>query len=359
MAVSDKKGKAFVGMSGGVDSSVAAALLKKEGYDVTGVFIKVWQPDFLPCPWREERLDAMRVAAHLRIPFLTFDFEKEYKQHVVDYMIQEYRAGRTPNPDVMCNKSVKFGVFLEKATAMGADFVATGHYARTEGANPIKLLAGKDDNKDQTYFLWTLTQKQLAHILFPIGPYKKDTVRELARNFGLSTAEKKDSQGVCFIGKLDLKEFLEHFIHASPGDVLDKQGNIIGSHDGALFYTIGERHGFTIKKQSIHELPRYVVSKDMEANTITVASRAPEQPTESEKETIDLLSTNWISGNAPESQKIFQARVRYRQKLFSCTIKGTDSLCQAHILDQHETAAPGQSFVFYDRDECLGGGIVA
>lgn len=350
-----RKGKVFVGMSGGVDSSVSAALLQKKGYDVTGVFIKVWRPDFAPCPWREERLDAMRVAAHLRIPFLTFDFEKEYKQHVVDYMIAEYQAGRTPNPDVMCNKSVKFGIFLQKALEMGADYIATGHYARISHDGSIcKLLVGTDKNKDQSYFLWTLTQDQLAHTLFPVGAFQKDEVRKMAHDFGLATADKKDSQGICFMGKLDIKEFLSHFTESASGNVLDTGGNVIGTHDGTLFYTIGERHGFTITKQRANEAPRYVVAKDMEKNTITVSPRSPDMGREG---AITLASVNWIS-DIPVTGKEYDARIRYRQKLFRCTLSSSDNVWSVSPKTPHEQAAPGQSFVLYDGDICLGGGIV-
>ncbi len=346
-------------MSGGVDSSVSAALLQKEGYDVMGVFIKVWQPDFSPCPWREERLDAMRVAAHLHIPFLTFDFEKEYKQHVVDYMIAEYTAGRTPNPDVMCNKSIKFGSFFEKATQLGADFVATGHYARTDGKNPARLLTGIDTNKDQSYFLWTLTQQKLPHILFPVGSYQKEEVRVLAQKFGLSTAQKKDSQGICFMGKLDIQEFLQHFVETSRGSVLDEQGTVIGKHDGALFYTIGERHGFTIDRQGTHETPRYVVRKDMKANTITVAQKANTPAERTKEDIIHLTETNWIAGMKPKSEKTYTARTRYRQKLFTCTLVEKNEAWSICATSPREAAAPGQSLVLYDQEECLGGGIVA
>lgn len=369
------KPKVFVGMSGGVDSSVSAALLQQAtpnnfeklfgrpkpegfmGYDVTGVFIKVWQPDFAPCPWREERLDAMRVAAHLRIPFLTFDFEKEYKQYVVDYMIAEYRAGRTPNPDVMCNKSIKFGIFLQKAREMEADYIATGHYARiAENNENLSLLTGIDTNKDQSYFLWTLTQEQLAHTLFPVGTYQKDGVRTMAHDFGLSTADKKDSQGICFMGKLDIKEFFSHYIETSPGSVLDTEGNIIGTHEGALLYTIGERHGFTITKKSASDKPRYVIAKNMQKNTITVSERTvpgsvvPDQ-------SITLESPHWISGTAPRADRSYQARTRYREQRAWCKISCAQT-CTVIFQKPHEYVTPGQSLVIYDKDECLGGGII-
>jgi tRNA-specific 2-thiouridylase len=213
--------KVYVGMSGGVDSSLSAALLLEQGYDVTGVFIKVWQPDFVECTWKEDRLDAMRVAAHLGIPFVTLDLEQEYKQGVIDYMIEEYRIGRTPNPDVMCNREVKFGAFWKWAQAQGADYIATGHYAQTDG---IRLLASQDVNKDQTYFLWTLTQKDLSHVLFPIGHMVKDDVRREAEKRNLTTSFKKDSQGLCFVGTIDIKTLLKEYIKEKPGDVCDIEG---------------------------------------------------------------------------------------------------------------------------------------
>ena len=200
--------KTFVGLSGGVDSSVSAALLKKQSFEVVGVFIKTWHPDFLECNEEEERRDAMRVAAHLDIPFLTFDFEKVYKKEVADYMIAEYRAGRTPNPDVMCNKEVKFGAFLKKALSIGAQYIATGHYAQNKNN---KLMKANDPEKDQAYFLWTLNQKQLSKIIFPVGHLKKTEVRKLAKKFNLPVSEKKDSQGICFLGEVDLKKFLKHY----------------------------------------------------------------------------------------------------------------------------------------------------
>ena len=261
--MSEKKKKVFVGMSGGVDSSVSVALLKVatpnnfsklfgrptpegfSGYEVVGVFIKVWQADFLPCTWREERREAMRAAAHLGIPLITLDLEKEYKDEVVDYMIREYSMGRVPNPDVMCNKHVKFGAFLEFAKKNGADFIATGHYARIQSSHhtlppkPYSLLMGVDAEKDQSYFLWTLTQDQLAHTLFPVGHLQKSEVRDLAKEFGLPNAEKKDSQGLCFMGAVDMADFLKHYLKTEVGNVLDKDGNIIGTHQGAILYTIG------------------------------------------------------------------------------------------------------------------------
>jgi tRNA-specific 2-thiouridylase len=355
-----KKGKVkikvFVGLSGGVDSSVSAALLKEEGYDVTGVFIKTWHPDFLPCTWKEDRLDAMRVAAHLDIPFITFDAEEEYKKDVAEYMIEEYKRGRTPNPDVMCNKYVKFGVFLKYALANDVDFVATGHYARVED---LRLLAGSDKNKDQSYFLWTLTQEQLKHILFPVGHLEKPEVRKLAQKFGLPTAEKKDSQGVCFLGKLDMGEFLKHYSEPKRGEVLDEQGKIIGWHEGALLYTLGERHGFTITKKGPDDTPYFIVRKDMRANTITVAHKEKGSLKGKGEQSLLLENVNWISDSVPEKNKIYSARARYRAPLSLCKIFVENNETRVEFLEPEEPQAPGQSLVVYDGDECFGGGVIA
>jgi tRNA-specific 2-thiouridylase len=359
--------KVFVGLSGGVDSSVSAALLRDEGYDVTGVFIKTWHPDFLPCAWKEDRLDAMRVAAHLDIPFITFDAEEEYKKDVADYMIEEYRRGRTPNPDVMCNKYVKFGAFLKYALMEGADFVATGHYARLrrEIRNPkseirndsIKLLTGTDTNKDQSYFLWTLTQEQLKHILFPVGHLEKSEVRKLAKKFGLPTAEKKDSQGVCFLGKLDMGEFLKHYAEPKRGDVLNEKGETIGFHEGAILYTLGERHGFTITKKGVLDAPYFVVKKDMRANTVTIAHKDQGSLKGKGEQTLFLENVNWIS-SMPEKDKIYSARARYRAALSLCKIVTNGNETHVEFCEPEDPQAPGQSLVVYDKEECLGGGII-
>ncbi|TSD02101.1 MAG: tRNA-specific 2-thiouridylase MnmA, partial [Parcubacteria group bacterium Athens0714_24] len=263
------KKKVFVGMSGGVDSSVTALLLKKQGYDVVGCFIKGWYGNF-DCTWKEDRRDAMRVCAKLDIPFITIDAEKEYKKEVVDYMIREYKAGRTPNPDVMCNRYIKFGVFLKKALEMGADYIATGHYVKL---NKNKLLQAKDLNKDQSYFLWTLTQKQLKYCLFPIGNLTKPEVREIARKNNLSTAEKRDSQGVCFIGEFDIMDFLKKYIKPRKGKVINLENKIVGEHNGVNFYTIGQRHGLSRGGG----IPYYIVAKDAKKNLLIVADKADEE----------------------------------------------------------------------------------
>jgi tRNA-specific 2-thiouridylase len=262
----------YVGLSGGVDSSVTAALLKDQGYHVVGVFIRTWQPDFIECTWRDERRDAIRVAAHLGIPFRELDLEKEYKEHVADYMIDEYRRGRTPNPDVMCNREIKFGGFKKWALAEGADFVATGHYAevRQNKQGDYELVVSKDSEKDQTYFLWKLNQEDLKHILFPVGHLKKEDVRKLATKFGLPTAAKKDSQGICMLGAIDMKDFLRQYIDVTEGVVNNEGGKQIGVHPGSIFFTLGERHGFTITdKESIGKV-FYVIAKDVTQNSITV-----------------------------------------------------------------------------------------
>ena len=350
--------KVFVGLSGGVDSSVSAALLKSQGYEVVGVFIKVWQPDFLECTWKEERLDAIRIAAHLDIPFMTLDLEKEYKESVVNYMVEEYQAGRTPNPDVMCNKTIKFGAFLKKALELGADYVATGHYARNifnEETELYELHAGVDTNKDQSYFLWTLTQEQLKYILFPIGEYEKPRVRGLAKKFKLLTATKKDSQGLCFVGKLDMKDFLKHFIKEKRGDVLNEKKEIIGYHDGAQFYTIGQRHGFIITEKTPKDVPYYIVDKDIESNTIVVSHKKNESLSRKKKEII-LGNTNWIAGNEPKNDLLLSARVRYRQTLQKCIVKNNEKFILDFSVPQ--VVDSGQSAVLYNGSQCLGGGII-
>ncbi|MBI2100267.1 MAG: tRNA 2-thiouridine(34) synthase MnmA [Candidatus Vogelbacteria bacterium] len=351
------KRKVFVGMSGGVDSSVAATLLKKQGYEVIGVFIKVWEPPGFPCAWREDRRDAMRVAAKLGIPFLTLDLSREYKRGVVDYMIKEYRAGRTPNPDVMCNREIKFGAFYQWAMKRGATFVATGHYVRYQISNTNhqgrSLMKAVDRAKDQSYFLWNLTPAQLAHTLFPIGDYQKSEVRKLAKKFGLPTAEKKDSQGLCFIGQLDLKEFLKNYIKPKPGKVVDEAGKAIGRHDGVPFYTIGERHGFAITKKSPSDKPYYVVAKNVKSNVLIVSTN---QNVKHRTLNILLQNTNWLV--KPEPGKTYQAQIRYHGELLACTVKTNTKRTVVHLMLDSVAVAPGQSLVIYDGEVIVGGGII-
>jgi len=351
--------KVFVGVSGGVDSSVALALLKNQGYDVTGVFLKVWAPDFLPCDWREERRSAMKVCATLDVPFITLDCEAEYKKEVVDYMIREYRDGRVPNPDVFCNKYVKFGVFLRKALEMGADYVATGHYAQILNNNNVfELHESTDKEKDQSYFVYTLGQHELSHTLFPIGHMTKPEVRKLAEKFGLPTAHKKDSQGLCFIGKIDMKDFLSHYIKTETGDVLNTKGEVIGTHDGAMFLTIGQRHGFTITKKTGDDPRYFVVAKNLDKNTVTVASKEAEADKVYSIKEIVLKNLHLISENKKEIDKKISVRIRYRQQKQSCLVKKEGN--GYHILfDEPQSGiAIGQSAVLYDGEVCLGGGII-
>ena len=347
-------------MSGGVDSSVAAALLKKEGYDVTEEFFKPWAPfakaseghsnPVFYCDWQQDRRDAMAVAEILSIPFKTWDFSKEYKNKVGDYMIESYRKGLTPNPDVMCNKEIKFGLFLKKARQAGADFIATGHYVRK---TQNRLLTAIDKNKDQSYFLWALTQKQLKYCLFPIGDYTKPKIRQLAKKFGLPTFNKKDSQGVCFIGQLDMKEFLKKYIPSKPGQIIlhETAGNkLIGTHEGAAYYTIGQRHGLNITNGGG---PYYVSDKDLKKNLVFVTKE--EQKLETKE--IAVQDINWINSI---SQDNLQVKARYRTSAVSAKIVANNSNHSLKIKTAKplRAATPGQSVVFYHGQEMLGGGII-
>ena len=347
--------KVFVGLSGGVDSSVSALLLKQAGFDVTGVFIKAWHPDFLPCNWRGEMRDAMRVCAKLEIPFLMCDLEKEYKTEVIDYLVAEYSAGRTPNPDVMCNKQIKFGGFLKFAEENGANFVATGHYAqRIEHDSKFAMMNSVDTDKDQTYFLWTLTQEKLAKVLFPIGHLQKEKVRQIAAKYNLHTSTKKDSQGLCFIGHVNIKNFLKRYIEAKPGEVLNAKGEIVGEHDGAELYTIGERHGFKIDNTKISSEPHYVVSKDLQKNTITISTSDKERKNVRE---VILKNFNTVRGSEIFEDQI-TAMIRYRGEKIPGTLKkinGQITFIFKHLID---AVSPGQSLVLYKNNECLGGGII-
>lgn len=355
----NESAKVTVLMSGGVDSSLAAALLKEAGHDVTGVFIKVWHPPFLDCTSKLEETDAARVAAHIDIPFTTVDLKEAYKREVADYLIEEYSRGRTPNPDVMCNTHVKFGACLTWAKENGFDAIATGHYARVvrDEDGTAHLQKGVDENKDQSYFLWNLSQEVLRKVYFPIGEYEKPKVRDMARERKLPTADKKDSQGVCFLGQLDMREFLGEFIELTPGNVLDAAGAVIGRHEGALTYTLGQRHGFTVDVQSPTSEPLYVVAKDIEQNTITVAPRTVERRDYSRSE-FTLEQTSFLAGNAPSDTQ-FRARFRYRQPLFDATCTFTDGTLRCTTPQAHAGAASGQSFVLYKEEECIGGGVLA
>ena len=350
MSTNDKK-KVYVGMSGGVDSSLTAFLLKEKGYEVIGVFIKVWQPDFIECTWKEDRLDAMRVAAQLDIPFITLDLEKEYKKEVIDYMIEEYKNGRTPNPDVYCNRYVKFGAFLKWARENNADYIATGHYAKTDNLN---LFKGEDNNKDQSYFLWTLNKNDLKNVLFPIGELKKSEVRKIAEKNNIFTSNKKDSQGLCFVGTIDIKTLLKEFIKEERGNVLNEEGEIIGYHDGAMFYTIGERHNFVITKKGTEEKPYYVIRKDSDKNTLIVSHN---KPSIKEGDNFELTKINFVNEDFDEN-KIYEARARYRAPLSKIKIKRKDNSFFVEKIEGELVKTSGQSLVIYDGDMVLGGGII-
>lgn len=360
----EQKKTVFVGVSGGVDSSVSAAVLKDQGYNVVGVFIRTWTPDWIDCTWRDERRDAMRVCAHLEIPFLDCDAEDAYKKGVADYMITEYRAGRVPNPDVMCNREVKFGVFWEFARARGADFIATGHYSQIKNeklkikngdsnfllTTNYSLLTSVDSSKDQSYFLWTLTNDDLSHTLFPVGHLEKKDVRKLAEKYDLPTATKKDSQGVCFIGEIDMKAFLKHYIESKVGNVINEAGEIIGHHDGAFLFALGERHGFTITKKGSDDSRYFVIAKDVEKNTITVSHTSPHESGEA-KNTYSLVHVNMRTD--PERAKNYKVQIRYHGEFFDVTI--VDNII---TFSQPVLISPGQSVVIYDGEVCIGGGIV-
>jgi tRNA-uridine 2-sulfurtransferase len=350
--------KVYVGLSGGVDSSVTAALLKEQGFEVTGVYMKNWSQDLpgFECPWKQDFTDAKRVAVQLGIPFKMFDFEKEYRQKVVDYMIAEYQAGRTPNPDIMCNQEVKFKLFLEAALEDGADMIATGHYARVKNG---QLHTAKDTNKDQTYFLYRVTEDALTKTLFPLGDYTKPEVRELAKKYDLITAAKKESMGICFVGKVGIKEFLTHELGPQkPGDIIDQTGTAIGRHDGAIFYTIGQRHGLDVGGG----LPYYVVGKDMAKNEVYVTTDINDNRLWNKA--LDLTSLHWIN-QAPKDGHKVQVRTRHRAELVPGTLqvaststKNGQTTLGVALSSDIRALTPGQSAVLYDGDLVLGGGII-
>lgn len=349
------RGRVFVGLSGGVDSSVAAHILQAEGYEVIGVFLRVWQADFLPCDWREERRSAMRAAAAIGIPFITLDRSLEYKQGVVDAMVRAYERGDVPNPDVLCNRQIKFGAFFDYAREHGADFVATGHYARISDASGVLCLSrGIDPEKDQAYFLSEIPRAALSAILLPIGGMKKSDVRAYAHNVGLPTAAKKDSQGLCFLGHVDIPDFLSHFITLAPGDVLDTAGKKIGTHRGALGYALGQRHGFHIDASD--GTPLYVSAKDVGKNILTVS---PEKPADrAETMCVELDDMNWLADHADTFAAT--AEYRYHGDVVPVEVTTGEGTAKTVVRFSHpvEPLSPGQTLVLYDEDRVLGGGTI-
>jgi tRNA-specific 2-thiouridylase len=353
------KQRVLVGMSGGVDSSVTAALLVQQGYDVTGGFIKNWSDSkdlwTGECQWRGERRDALRVAAKLGIPLLTFDFEAAYRERVVNDLFKGYEAGETPNPDVLCNEVTKFGLFFEEAMRLGFDFIAMGHYARVErNGEEARLLRGVDPEKDQSYFLYRVPQSVLRRTMLPIGAYKKSEVREIARKFALPVAEKPDSQGICFIGKLDMAEFLRKKIPSKPGDIVDPDGNVLGQHEGLDAYTIGQRQGIKVSEGG-HAW--YVAKKDVEKNQLIVVPSDEHPLLYRTDATVHDL--HWTRGEAPLIPSNIEIQVRYRQTPTKAVIQSIED-GKAHLMfdEPVKAVAPGQSAVFYDGEECLGGGII-
>ena len=343
--MTDLKGKkVFVGLSGGVDSAVSAALLQRAGAEVTGVFIKGWYPQGMPCTWSEDRRDAMRAAAHLHIPFHTLDASVEYKQGVIDYLLREYALGRTPNPDVMCNREVKFGAFWRFAKEHGADFIATGHYAQNSGG---KILRGKDGAKDQSYFLWAVPKEALTRTLFPVGGMEKAQTRTLARQMGIPQATKKDSQGICFLGSVSVDEFLQSEIGSTSGMAVDELGKEVGIHSGAVLATLGER----VVLQGVLPGPWYVLRKDMSQNLLVVSH----VPTLSSRETQNILlrETNWLL----EGTRVL-AQYRYHGPLIPGELSKNGSIFTP-TQPIEEPVASGQSLVCYEGEQLLGGGIIA
>jgi tRNA-specific 2-thiouridylase len=390
-----KKQRVVVGLSGGVDSSVTAYLLQQQGYDVIGMFMKNWHDDSVTiskeCPWLDDSNDAMIVAQHLGIPFQTIDLSEQYKKRIVDYMFAEYQRGRTPNPDVLCNREIKFDIFLQAALKLGAEYVATGHYARKavatiEGQEVYRLLAGKDPNKDQSYFLCQLTQQQLSRALFPVGELLKPEVRDIARKAGLTTAEKKDSQGLCFIGKVHLPEFLQQQLQPKKGKVIEipedspafangysdddlvgvttpyaltpELGDVVGDHTGAHFYTIGQRRGLNIGG---FEKPLFVIGTDTTTNVIYAGMGESHPGLYRRGLFIPQSDVHWIREDmrlAIGDSMQYLARIRYRQPLEPCTLHQREEGLYIMFDKPQRGITPGQFAAWYEGEECIGSGVI-
>jgi tRNA-specific 2-thiouridylase len=352
--------RVIVGMSGGVDSSVTAWLLKEQGYDVIGLFMKNWDDtdEFGHCTATEDFEDVRRVCAQIGIPYYSVNFEKEYEQKVFQYFLDEYRKGRTPNPDVMCNREIKFGEFLNKAKQLGADYIATGHYAQIIEKEGKKYLArGADPNKDQTYFLYAVNKSQLLQAMFPIGHLNKAEVREIAEKVGLATAKKKDSTGICFIGEKNFREFLSHYLPAQPGEIRTLEGEYKGTHDGLMYYTLGQRQGLGIGGGKGTGEPWFVVKKDLVNNILYVTQGHDHEALYSK----GLIATdiNWLGDENPDMPFECTAKCRYRQKDIAVKVyPQADGTYRVEFKEPQRAVTPGQSIVFYHNEICLGGGII-
>lgn len=361
----DKMIKVAVGLSGGIDSSVSAYLLKKQGYAVHGVHLQCWDYKADGCSGEQDRADAVKVASRLEIPFTALNFEKEYKEKVISYFYNEYRNGRTPNPDVMCNKEIKFGLFLNWALEQGFDYVATGHYAAVrESQGVYTLMSGVDVKKDQSYFLYLLGQRELSRVLFPLGDMLKEDVRKVGEEIGLHNAKKKDSVGICFVGEVNIQDFIKREISENPGDVVDIAGEVIGKHIGISFYTIGQRHGFTLTKY--FGVPMYVIAKDVSRNLLVVGD-APQ----ANRRQFSVRDCHWISQIPQDSEFECFVRIRHLGELFRCKVyRIADYTCNVVLENDAFGVTPGQSAVLYSSDlpsfpsepaprYVLGGGVIA
>jgi tRNA-specific 2-thiouridylase len=355
--------RVIIGMSGGVDSSVCALLLKEAGFDVVGLFMKNWDEtdENGVCSADEDYADVARVAEQVGIPYYSVNFVKKYWDRVFTYFLEEYKAGRTPNPDVMCNKEIKFKAFLNHALTLGTDWVATGHYARLDTDNDTGkrvMLKGVDRGKDQTYFLNQLSQKQIENVLFPLGGLQKGDVRKIAEEANLATAKKKDSTGICFIGERDFKEFLSNYLPAQPGEMRQLDGTVKGKHDGLMYYTLGQRKGLHIGGGGSGE-PWYVVGKDIEKNVLYVEQGGDHPALFNDG--LRASDENWISGEAPEFPLECSVKYRYRQPDRKATVHRHPDKSDELVVwfDKKEKAVtPGQSVVFYQDEVCLGGAII-
>ena len=348
-------------MSGGVDSSVSALLLKQQGYDIAGMFMKNWEEDDRhgECPAAEDVADAEAVAKSMGMVLHTRNFSSEYWENVFEEFLSEYRAGRTPNPDILCNREIKFKTFLEHAEELGADRIATGHYVRSDYKDgKYRLLKGLDHNKDQSYFLYAVGHEQLAKTLFPVGELDKPEVREMAENAGFDVFDKKDSTGICFIGERNFTSFLGEYIPSKPGEIRTTDGQVIGTHQGVMFHTLGQRQGLGIGGvKGYPEAPWYVLHKDMD-NNILYAGQGHEHPWML-SERLEASQLTWVSGQAPLAGSKLTAKVRYRQSDQAATIEQIDNETMQLRFDKAQRAVtPGQSVVLYDGDVCLGGGVI-